>query len=168
MNAHPVPEGKRTHHRFNTNYHRALTLGLRPRCGRFVFEDDVSFSRGWFRRVLDLTGRYETLRGDNFAFSLYSPLPLPDGPEIGAMPTVNFYGTQAVYYPPRMRYDFAFRLRGVGVDCYTQPCDLLLRDFCLEKGRPILLTRHSLVQHEGMVTTGLTDHRCHRSPTFVP
>ncbi len=170
MNTRPVPEGKRVHTRFNTNYHRALTVDVDPRNGLLVFEDDISYTRDWFRKFLELVARNAALQGDGFLFSFYSPHALGDSPEVGAIPTEMFYGTQGVYFPPAMRYDCALHLLWRGVNEYHNPADLILRNFCWANQKPILLSRNSLVQHEGMRTTGLSPdpESCHRSPTFVP
>lgn len=170
MNTRPVPEGKRVHMRFNTNYHRALTVGVDPRKSLLVFEDDVSYTTDWFKKFLNLFAHYQELQGDGFLFSLYSPIDTPCESDIGDIEPPYFYGTQGIYYPVGMRYSCSMHLLWRGIQQYSNPADLLIRNYCWANKKRIFLSRHSLIQHEGMRTTGLSPdpEKCHRSPTFIP
>ncbi len=167
MNLRPVPCGKRVHMRFNTNYHRAMTVGVQEGKGLFVFEDDLSYARGWFGTFLGLRERFPRLREDHFVFPLYSAIPSQTGPELAEIPTIYFYGTQALYFPPEMPGRFAPFLREHGLSNFKEAADIVLREFCRAEGYPVFIPRHSLVQHEGVQSTGLSD-AAHRSPSFLP
>jgi len=169
MNGFPVPEGKRTHYRYNTNYLRALTAERESGKGLLIFEDDLRFTGDWLRKLTETLQRIDLSTRRDFLLTLYSPFPYESGIDFDAISPDDFYGNQGLYYPPAVvkRMTVFFRLHAV--ERYGQPGDLAVATFCRLSAIPILRTRHSLVQHEGGVTTGLSPSGPvqHRSPTFV-
>ena len=169
MEGFPVPEGKRTHYRFNTNYLRALMVEREAAKGLVVFEDDLRFTTDWLHKLMAGLQRIEASGQKEFVLTLYSPFPYEGQTDFDALRPEDFYGSQGIYYPSGLVKKMALFLRFFGIDRYAAPVDLAVGAFCRESNTPLLRTRHSLVQHEGVVTTGLSPSggAQHRSPTFV-
>ncbi|MCW3053740.1 MAG: hypothetical protein JWN14_2910, partial [Chthonomonadales bacterium] len=158
------------HRRAGWNYWRCLTTSSNRDRGIAIFEDDVLFGKGWRHRMEQVVHAAEKAHGDNFVLSLYCPYGLvaeeaDRGKLICEYTTEIFAGTQAMYYPAKLRCRFAAHLKAYGVDSYRVPHDLLLKDFLAAEGIPLLTTSPSLVQHVGYKTTGLGF--CHQSPFFL-
>jgi hypothetical protein len=166
MEAFPAPEGKRVHHRYNTNYHRALATERDPGKSLLVFEDDLSFTLHWLQKLVRELERIDPEGGREFMMTLYSSFPFVGHGGLDRVPHGCFYGTQAMYYPRTLVPKLAFFFHFMGVANFGAPGDLVVRGYCEKEGTVLLRTRHSLVQHEGAVTTGLSTGT-HRSPTFV-
>ena len=71
-----------------------------------------------------------------------------------------------MYYPDRVRRSLAEYLYGMGVAMYQRPYDRLVRDYIIDKRLTLLSTTPSLVQHIGVLTTGLGGN-FHQSPSFL-
>ena len=169
MEGFPVPEGRRTHYRLNTNYLRALTVPRDPAKGLLLFEDDIRFTGDWLRKLTTVLQWIEAARQKEFLLTLYSAFPYESTTEFDTIRPDDFYGSQGLYYPPTVVKRMAVFLRHLAVERYGPSADVGVGLFCREEAIPLLRTRHSLVQHEGMVTTGLSPAggSQHRSPTFV-
>ncbi len=169
MESFAVPEGKRTHYRYNTNYLRALTVPRDPAQGLLIFEDDIGFAGDWLRKLATALRWIEGAGRKEFLLTLYSPFPYEAATDFDAIVPEDFYGNQGIYYPPAVVKRMAVFFRHLAVERYGQPGDLAVGAFCRAEAVPLLRTRRSLVQHEGVVTTGLSPlgDRQHRSPTFV-
>jgi hypothetical protein len=154
-------------HRATWNYHRCLTQCMGGEQGSLVLEDDVRFARGW-RLRLDMTlealeSRYDT----GFVLTIYDPWKcIPqESPLYAEYPREKFTGTQGVYYPSRVREDFAKYLRVNGVIANRDHYDYLLRDYLIQEDILLFATAPSLIQHMGRNTTGLGVW--HQAPGFV-
>lgn len=79
-------------------------------------------------------------------------------------PREKFTGTQGVYYPAKVRQDFAKYLKVKGVIANKNHYDFLLRDYLLQEDIPLFATSPSLIQHMGRNTTGLGVW--HQAPGF--
>lgn len=143
-----------------------------------VCEDDISFAPRWIQHLLPIIEQIYSEIGELFLLTLYSPYDWPAilGPEHTlpyiVMKKMGFYGTQAVLFSPKARVIVEDYLWKEGIEKLNAPADLRVRDCCIEKGIPLLSLVHSLVQHEGYVTSGCTGEAgtrgfAHRSPTFL-
>ena len=149
------------HHRACWNYWRSLTLGIRtPSCkGLVVFEDDVIPARGWESRFHDTVDQIEAVYKGPFALALYTAVTIPRPPHVQTyylrylLPL--FYGTQAMYYPEKVRVGFADYLKRHGVDAMRLPYDLLLKEYLWKEGIPLFAAIPCLFQHVGEISTGL-------------
>ncbi|MDE1170827.1 MAG: hypothetical protein PW734_06430 [Verrucomicrobium sp.] len=171
MEIFPVPDDRRVHYKTVFNYWRSLFLGLAAEDKLLLFEDDVSFTSNWLQKFTVLAKGAHGIKPDDFVLSLYSPLQIEPGPPgFIEMEAVNFYGAQGIYYPPQVRRKIASYVEANGVRLYTKANDLLLRDYCVTRECPLAVLRPSLIQHEGMITTGLSPHptKGHRAPSFIP
>jgi hypothetical protein len=149
------------HHRACWNYWRSLILGSRiPSCkGLVVFEDDVIAARGWESRFHDTINQIEAVYKRPFVLALYTALnirPLLDAQTYYVYyPVPFFYGTQAMYYPEKVRVEFADYLKRNGVASMRMPYDLLLREYLWQERIPLFATIPCLFQHVGEISTGL-------------
>jgi len=154
-------------HRATWNYHRCLTQCAGGERGTLIFEDDIKFARGW-RLRLDMTiASLETCLGSRFVLTVYDPWNHVCGENClyAEYPRKQFTGTQGVYYPARVRQDFAKYLRTNGVIANKDHYDYLLRDYLLQEDIPLFATSPSLIQHMGGNTTGLGVW--HEAPGFM-
>jgi GR25 family glycosyltransferase involved in LPS biosynthesis len=135
-----------------------------------LFEDDVEFASGWEKRLARTLTELEAIHGDNFLLSLYCaymlPLPAYERGELYARyPLEVFAGTQGIYFPARIRSGFSSHLKKHGVDSFRLGYDMILREYLEENNITAYVTAPSLVQHKGLITTGLCEIR-HYSPVF--
>jgi hypothetical protein len=79
-------------------------------------------------------------------------------------PVAAFYGTQAMYYPEPVRIGFCNFLRDNGVEDYRGPYDLVLREYLRLMRLNLFVTDPCLVQHIGVISTGLGSY--HQSTRF--
>jgi hypothetical protein len=122
-----------------------------------IFEDDVKFS-SLSRDTID------ALAGCKQIVALYHCYPLTTGNSLTVPYAISgFYGTQGMYYPEAVREPLAdYLMANLGRD----PYDLLIKAWCMENSHDMLALRHCIVQHIGVVTTGLGHH--HTTGNFVP
>jgi hypothetical protein len=160
----------RVHHRACWNYWRSLTLGSRtPSCkGLVVFEDDVIPARGWESRFHGTVNQIEAIYNGPFVLALYTALNISPPSDAQTYyvryPVPVFYGTQAMYYPEKVRIEFADYLKRHGVDSMRLPYDLLLRMYLWKERIPLFVTIPCLFQHVGEISTGLGNF--HKSRQF--
>ncbi|MFZ5805944.1 MAG: hypothetical protein ACOY3I_01870 [Verrucomicrobiota bacterium] len=141
-----------------------------------VCEDDISFAPDWIRKLQPIVEDIESKVGDLYALTLYSPYNWPevignDEQPYVFMKKVGFYGSQAMLYSPKARLLMENYLWKEGIEKLCPPADLRVRDGCMAEGIPLLSLTHSLVQHEGYITSGSIREEgdrsfAHRSPTF--
>ena len=135
-----------------------------------VVEDDIEFAKGWEARLDRTIREIVAIHGDNFLLSLYCAygfvLPAYERGELFTKyPLEVFAGTQGIYLPARIRADFRTHLKEHGVDGFRVNYDMILREYLMQNDIPTYVTAPSLVQHMGLVTTGLSQNR-HYSPVF--
>jgi hypothetical protein len=155
-----------THQRAAWNYWRCLRHGLGNRY-LLVLEDDVRCANGWEERLV-LTVLTIAAIFPDFVLSLYFPYPRQSvgGACYLPYPKKEFYGTQAILFAGRALPEFTAHLHEHGVRSCTAPYDLLLQDYVLRRDVPLFASAPSLVQHIGVVTTGLSA-QFHTTPWFV-
>jgi hypothetical protein len=168
MDGYEVEAQWRPHFRCAVNYYRCLTAAGGSERARVVFEDDISFARGWLSQLLPQVEEAHRRHGDHFLLSLYSAIPFEGEAASGAMHLPHFWGAQGIYYPASRIERAAAFIAAHGVRRCRNAYDLLIQEFCREEEIPMVALRHSLVQHEGMVGTGVSAQSGHRSPTFLP
>jgi hypothetical protein len=146
-------------HRAVWNYWRSLRLGpKRNTRGLLVFEDDVIVATGWERRLFDTVEQLKRKVGERFVLSLYIAWRrlTPDrGCFYATYPVTTFFGTQAIYYPESIRASFAAYIEETGLKVFRSPYDMLLKEYIRMMGIPLYVTVPCLVQHVGVVGTGL-------------
>lgn len=162
--------GFAVHRRACASYSRALRLaeeavaaGAR---GVLVCEDDVVFRNGWVGMLEDALGEMEGL--GEFLLTLYSGRDheeeaLRRGRFYSSYVAAGFYGTQALFYTAGEVAPCREVVWRCGVETAEEPYDLLLKRRAISQ-QHLYTTRHSLVQHAGVVSTGLGWG--HRSPSF--
>jgi hypothetical protein len=152
----------KVHRRASWNYWRTLVLGAKrsPCRGLAIFEDDVKLARGWRARLGATISRLESIAGTNFVLALY--IARSGRPEARCVARSfqrydidNFWGTQGMYYTDSLRLAFANYLKAEGVDKFRIPYDILLKEFLKRRNIPLFVAVPTLVQHIGMVSTGL-------------
>jgi hypothetical protein len=153
-------KGSSTHHKATWNYWRALTVGVSTagREGLLLLEDDVVPSDNLEPQLHKIIDWLEVLYGINYALSLYYPHQFTPADASGLYveyPTHRFFGTQAIYYPERLRQGFAEFLRVNGVELNRTAYDLLLREYLVQNRVPLFGSFPCLVQHIGRIGTGL-------------
>ncbi len=154
-------------HRATWNYHRCLMQSSGGERGTLVLEDDVRFACGWRRRLDTTIAALEDRFGSRFVLTIYAPWKYrqKESHLYAEYPRENFTGTQGVYYPAKMRQEFAKYLKVKGVIGNKNHYDYLLRDFLIQEDIPLFATSPSLIQHMGRNTTGLGVW--HEAPGFV-
>jgi hypothetical protein len=149
------------HHRAMWNYWRTLVYGSSDNEARglTIFEDDVILAYGWFEHLQAAIQELEVRHQDMFALALYSACrfnpPVQDNAFTVPYPIWRFFGTQAVYYPNRVRVGFARFLKVEGVEHHRKPYDLLLKEYLGISGTYLSLVYPCLAQHIGIKGTGL-------------
>jgi len=154
--------------RFTFNYSRCLAHFADGGEGLCVCEDDVLYAEGFWGLLQETVSEVEA-RLREYVLALYAMADYGADPSLrrgrlySAYPAGLFFGTQGMYYPAAVIREQASRLRDVGLHEASPPGDLVIRDFCDERGY-LYVARRSLVQHIGRVSTGLGNF--HRSSTF--
>jgi hypothetical protein len=153
------------------NYWRCFVLGpqSKERQGLVIFEDDVALTYGWEERLHKVVATLNRRHGERYILALYSANVISKAGNLNCVerfPVDRFFGTQAMYFPERIREVLQPYLKRFGVDAFRAPYDWLVRDFAKAKGIPIFRCVPSLAQHIGLVTTGLG--KFHKSNSFVP
>jgi Mannosyltransferase putative len=172
----PLPEsdalrsaGWTVHRKACLNHYRCLSVPLGNARGLCVCEDDVVFCDDFIEKLLAGVREMEEDYGlSRYLLACYVPYRLDEpalqrGKRFASYPPHGFYGTQCMYYPKSVLAELAERVRKEGVESYTQPVDMIVKDFGIEIDG-IYGTTRSLVQHVGRQTTGLGNF--HTSPTF--
>lgn len=161
---------KTVHHRACWNYWRGLVNGASQNLDLLLFEDDVEFAIGWQKRFLTTKSRIDDIYNNDYLLALYTPYDFVEdnfhnNDLFAVYPVDMFYGCQGLFYTAATRAGFAQYLKSNGVDRYTIPYDLLLKQYLKDAGIPLLSTVPCLVQHIGETTTGLGDF--HQAGYFV-
>ncbi len=157
------------HRRACLNYYRSLNMPLGNSHGLCVCEDDVVFCDNFIEKLLATVREMEEENGlSRYVLACYVPYRLDEpalerGKRFASYPAHSYYGTQCMYYPRSVVTELAERMQQEGVESYTQPVDMIVKDFGTEIDG-IYGTTRSLVQHVGRQTTGLGHF--HTSPTF--
>jgi hypothetical protein len=156
-------------HRASWNYWRCLVCSSSHANGVILFEDDIKVAVHWRERLERTIEAIETSYGQDYVLAMYSPYSC-DGYKRGLLfehyRARGFFGTQGMYYPEKIRVNFASYLYSHGVLAYKKPYDWLLRDYVSDAGIQLLSTTPSLVQHTGISTTGLGGI-FHQAPSFL-
>ena len=175
IHAMPPEEAERisswsVHRKFCANYERCLRLAEERQVGLCICEDDVIFRENFIECLLetinDLQSREKT---DEYVIALYSAFPyqrrksLEESELYRNYPADTYYGTQCVYYPPKVRSEIADLVHAEGVENYQAPGDMLVKKYCIEH-QNLYSAARSLAQHVGGTSTGLGGF--HESPTF--
>ena len=160
-------KGNTLQHRATWNYHRCLTQCSLGERGSLVIEDDVKFARGWRMRLDRTLAALEDRFDSRFVLTIYDPYKCKPTESClyADYPRKIFSGTQGVYYPARIRQDFAKHLKMNGVVGNTDHYDYILRRYLIEEDVPLFATVPSLIQHMGRNTTGLG--LWHEAPGFL-
>jgi hypothetical protein len=161
------------HRRAAWNYWRCLEAGQAAdllKGGLLLFEDDVILAKQWQTRLAQTVLAIESRFGSMFILALYAPHQLDlswaaAAPLFVPYPGNIFFGLQAMYYPEPVRNQFSWFLKKFGVDRFSAPDDLLLRDFVQERNIPLLACNPNLAQHIGLESTGLGPF--HRTQYFL-
>lgn len=152
------------------NYYRCLTYPPAGARGTLILEDDLRFTRGWRARLESTLSVLEKQNGSDFLLSLYmasdiTPVVFQPSQLYVGYPSAEFFGTQAIYYPAKIRTDFARYLKAHGVVANESFYDILLRGYLLQSGTPLFSTNPCLVQHTGKKSVSQTGW--HISSSFV-
>jgi hypothetical protein len=143
----------------NGPYNYAETL-LHTRDG-LILEDDVIVSKNFMGYVAEVE---KLVPDENSIVALYSLYNRESDNQLRLVPfpVARFANTQAMLYPVWVARAFGQFI----LDRFsTAPYDMVLRDFCREYNLKIYATNYSLVQHYGIITTGLGLH--HRATNFI-
>lgn len=154
-------------HRATWNYHRCLMHTPSGERGTLILEDDVRFACGWRVRLDTTIAALESRFGSMFVLTIYDPHQWkPKESYLYAEYTHQFFsGTQGVFYPAKMRQEFAKYLKVQGVIGNKDHYDYLLRDYLIQEKIPLFAASPSLIQHMGKNTTGLGIW--HEAPGFM-
>ncbi len=149
------------------NYYRCLTQCAGGERGTLILEDDIRFACGWRARLDKTISALEARFGSEFVLTIYDPWDCTpcENHLYAEYPHEHFAGTQGVYYPAKVRQNFARYLKVRGVIGNKNHYDYLLRDYLIQENIPIFATAPSLIQHMGKNTTGLGIW--HQAPGFV-
>jgi hypothetical protein len=157
-------KNKNTPEKFNLNFYRCLTTNVDYNAlGRLYLEDDIVYRVGWDHSLNRLIPRLKH-NSEEFVLSIYSAYDLSNHPGEIIQFDKNFYGTQGVFFTNGMLEGFAEKVMKEGVENYRHMADLLLQEYCNEKGIPLYVVKNSLVQHIGQ-TSAIADN-FHKSPSF--
>lgn len=143
----------------NGPYNYAETL-LHTRDG-LILEDDVLVSKKFMHYLAEVE---KLVPDENSIIALYSLYNRKSESSLGLVPfpVSRFANTQAMLYPLPVARAFGNFL----LDRFNpEPYDMQLRTFCYLNNIKIYATNYSLVQHYGIVTTGLGLH--HRAANFI-
>ena len=175
LTVHPMPAGDwaaiadwPVMRRFSYNYWRCLDHFAARGEGVCLCEDDVVYAEGFWGRLAEAVAEADASLGE-YVLALYSYWDfgadpgLARGRHLAAYPAASFFGTQAVYYTPGAAAAHAAHLRDRGLGDSQTPGDHVIRDLCVAR-QDLYVTRASLVQHVGRVSTGLGYF--HASPSF--
>lgn len=144
--------------------HRCLTTDPGNRTGVVVFEDDILLRPLWPVYLYRILHRLEQDHGDDFVLSLgaaYDLIASPSTHRSGLYlkyPEPTFYGLVGTYYPQRHAAGFAQVLLEEGIHYgrdSRKPGDMLLQDYVIDRGKILYLTPGPLVNHVGVMSTGL-------------
>ncbi len=157
-------KNKNTPDKFNLNFYRCLSENAnKGDLGRLYLEDDIVFKDGWDSSLERLISRLKE-QSSEFALSLYSAYDLSKAEGEVIQFDRGFYGTQAVFFTSGIIEDFADKVMQEGVLNYRHMADLLLQEYCNEKGIPLYVVKHSLVQHIGEESSIVNNF--HKSHSF--
>ena len=158
------------HQRACHNYHRALTLPPGHAAGLLVCEDDLVFCPGFLEKLLQTLNEMEAAGLKDFMLACYasydfdSDRSLKRGTFYSSYPAHWFYGTQCMFYTRSEIPAVAGTILKHGVLRYENAYDMLIKHHAMYRNN-LYATRRSLVQHVGIVSTGLGKNH-HTSPTF--
>lgn len=158
--------------RFNFNMSRLLKLeSMQNTCGLILFEDDIKFVDNWFTIFKDLLVAYPML-----AQSFVQLYHMHDGEEpFLKIPYDKAIGSQCIFIPHKLLAPVSEIVYKEGVLTPTKErcvADIILIDYCEQQNIPIYGINPTLVQHEGLHSTGLGGGYCgdykqfSSSPTF--
>lgn len=157
------------HRRACHNYWRALGLAEGEALAALVCEDDLVFRAGWMGMLLECLDEMQGAGIGDFLLTAYSA----GDHEAGALRRGRFYssyvaggffGTQAMIFPRSEVTPVRELVWEHGVVAAEEPYDLLIKRRAVAK-QHLYTTRHSLVQHVGLRSTGLGGG--HTSPSFA-
>jgi hypothetical protein len=157
-------KNKNTPDKFNLNFYRCLTENAnKGALGRLYLEDDIVFKDGWDSSLERIIERLKQ-QSSEFVLSLYSAYDLSKAEGEVIQFDRGFYGTQAVFFTSGVIEGFADKVMAEGVLNYRHMADLLLQEYCNEKGIPLYVVKHSLVQHIGEESSIVNNF--HKSHSF--
>jgi len=144
----------------NAQYNYAMIL-INSR-NDIIIEDDVQICNNFKVRCMDYLEPYQA-QNSRYAIAMYSCYNWNNSLTLlTEYPLMDFYGTQAMMYDQETRIGFGqYLLEHLG----EQPYDLALKIYLEKTNTPLLATKHSLVQHMGVKTTGLGHH--HQAFNFI-
>lgn len=161
-----INQNVRVHQRHILNYFRCLNYARLNNTDTVIFEDDVKVSSKWLIYLKEALQLLET--ESCYILTLYSAgahlvnnVVIPTffkfntNSLIDIYPTEHFFGTQGIFFPESIVSELCSYIYEKGIKVYSEPTDLLIKNFCLEHKIPIYVTSYSLVQHLGKATTGL-------------
>lgn len=159
-----------TYHRATWNYYRCLTQPPAGVRGTLVLEDDICFARGWHARLDATLVALEERCGSNFVLALYAAsYSVPKGRQSGQLYVEyrheHFWNTQGIYYPAKVRQEFAKYLKVHGIVANENHYDIILRDYLIQAGVPLFSTSPCLIQHTGK--TSVIQNDWHESADFM-
>lgn len=146
------------HHKACWNYWRTLREGhVNPDTkGCLVLEDDVVPAERWEEQFVQNVRVLESRHDWRFVLALYAPYAFDsaEGVRFVEYPVEDFYGTQAIYYPEKVRHGFSAFLEAQLKE-YNIPYDLLLKKYLQLHSLLLFATIPSLFEHIGRHSTGL-------------
>ena len=157
-------------HRATWNYYRCLTHPVAGTRGTLVVEDDIRFARGWRNRLNTTLAALEDSHGSNFVLALYAGIFSARKARhrnhlFVEYPYEDFFGTQGIYYPEKIRRGFAKHLKVHGVVANETHYDFILRQYLIQSHIPLFATSPCLIQHIGRTSAIKTVW--HESSDFV-
>lgn len=156
------------HRRACHNYWRAIGLAEAAPRAAIVCEDDLVFRDGWLGMLLECLDEMQADGLEDFLLAAYSPgdheaPPLRRGRCYSSYVAHSYYGGQAMIFSRGEIAPVRELVWRHGVVEPEEPYDLLVKRRAIDR-QHLYTTRHSLVQHLGVQSTGLGWG--HTSPSF--
>ncbi|HQU45287.1 MAG: hypothetical protein B7Z73_10135 [Planctomycetia bacterium 21-64-5] len=148
------------------NYWRCLSLPVADGGGICICEDDVIFRDNFVSHLVKTVDQVQEAGIRDYGLALSTCYDFEAEGRCGTGRSYcayddPFYGTQAMYYPAQTAAELREYLYECGVQRYTKPSDILVRDRYADR---IYACTPSLVDHIGVTSTGLGCTG--RSPSF--
>lgn len=158
------------HQRFCFNYYRCLAVVPADCHGIVICEDDVIFQDRFLETAINAINELEERGVSKYLLDMYIPDSMKPRGESGEgkycvkYDVEGYYGTQCIFFPRTVVPEVAWMMQRFGVAEYRAPGDMIVKQYA---GMTDTLygTRHSLVQHIGVCSTGLSSFT-HCAPTF--
>jgi len=156
--------------KFNLNYYNALSYFAVEEKSIYLFEDDVLVTNDFFRKANILKSKLEK-EYEEYVLALYNPITaeIPHGEEValGKFQFNCFYGTQCLYMPAKTVMELTRIFYETENAKNGGAADMIIKEYANNIRDNLFFSIPSLVQHRGIVSTGLDAGGYHKSYNFI-